>query len=299
MFFWAPVYLFYANRKYVPLKKKTTLPKPNKRLSPKRIVLSLDAFVTFICFVFSYLTFFWLLWQSVSKTGAKIFAIFFNSLNYGWCRLSRLFYFRAPLHIFVWWKGSAILLWDWRLVVNLSLNWSISNRGKTKPLQWRITSFRIPSDGWTAWTISLACLVGSESSFLFINRKIRDMSMSSPSDSALFLRSEWDPKILTFEPEPPEQLRTALDSKCMQAFTSSPVSLLSTEKKIEDLSCNVSPFRLWFEFLQQDDFFNVYFLNSYFWFLCSLAVWLWVDSLHWTDVWTYTYLLALTFFKTF
>lgn len=39
---------------------------------------------------------------------------------------------------------------------------------------------------------------------------------------------------------PPEQLRTALDSKCMQAFTSSPVSLLSTEKKIKDISCNVS-----------------------------------------------------------
>lgn len=64
-------------------------------------------------------------------------------------------------------------------------------------------------------------------------------SMSSPSDCLVF-RSGWDLRTLMFELEPPEQLRTALDSKCMQAFTSSPVSLLSTEKKIKDISCNVS-----------------------------------------------------------
>lgn len=65
--------------------------------------------------------------------------------------------------------------------------------------------------------------------------------MSFPSNCLVF-RSGWDPRTLKYEPEPPEQLRTALDSKVYASIhIQSCVFIINQEENQGYISCNVSP----------------------------------------------------------
>lgn len=129
------------------------------------------------------------------------------------------------------------------------------NRGKTKPLQRRIFYYAFSVRRWncnckgSAWTVivlnahSFGRVCTDRDLRIRIFPFFRKVAVQACHllRTALFLGLDGILEPWNMNQNHQSNSGQRLIQKCMQAFTSSPVSLLSTEKKIKDLSCNVSP----------------------------------------------------------